>query len=595
MKKKILIIMLMGTLMTYLTGIHVDAEIEILSESTENILGATYKEVKQINNAGILQQYFYLGADFTQGNYRVITGDNYQPDRFYPGTTVTHARNSQELYDDYIIIGGINGDFFESYGVPQEAYIENGDVISSGIGYQGRLVLGFKQNGEVVVGKPIFDGYEMVVKDSNGKERMTLPVKHINVAYQSDPYDVYAYFDNYNTPLPAGISKYDTQLEEYKGAVPKIFGRGIVEVVDRTASHTVGDFRMTIMTENPYVKALVEQGDIISVQRRIVGDFDDVKWAVGLYGTLVKEGEVADPISGIYPDDRHPRSSVGIKADGSIFFVALDGRQPGYSSGATLTEMAELMISYGAVEAYAFDAGGSTTLVTRNDVDDFDVRNSPSDGSPRVVTNSAFLAIQVDFTNDEPHALPDYSTQLNHPESLTVSSSTLLWDQVEHKKVYEVSINGQKIETLLPSLDLKPYINTPGDYEITVKAIGDGIYYSDSEPSEALIYTFEAPQVLSAPDNFVISQGILYFDQLNPHDLYEISINDKTYTIKLNRFNLNTLSLEPGSHQIRIKKIGDGFEYYDSEYTEFVYRIYTAEEEEIKDILGLIKEIINLS
>jgi exopolysaccharide biosynthesis protein len=595
MIKKIMIIGIVFMMTTFISHIDVHAEIDIISESTEEIMGATYKEVKQINNAGILQQYFYLGADFTAGNYRVITGDNYEPDRFYPGTTVTHARNSQELYDEYIIIGGINGDFFESYGVPQEAYIEDGDVISSGIGYHGRLVLGFKQNGDVVVGKPIFDGYEMVVKDQNGKERMTLPVKHINVAYEDDPYDVYAYFDNYNTQLPGGPSKYDTQLVEYKGAVPKIFGRGVVEIVDRTAAHTVQDFHMTIVTENPYVKALVEQGDIISVQRRIVGDFDDVKWAVGLYGTLVKDGNVADPISGIYPDDRHPRSSVGIKADGSIFFVALDGRQPGYSSGATLTEMAELMISYGAVEAYAFDAGGSTTLVTRNDQDDFDVRNSPSDGVPRLVTNSVFLAIQVDFSNDEPHSLPDYSTKLNSPSSISVSSSTLLWDSVENKRAYEVQVNGQTIETILPSLDLKQYINTPGTYEITIKALGDGIYYSDSDPSEVYHYTFVAPEELSPPDDFVISQGILYFDQLDPHDLYEISINDKTYTIKLNRFNLNTLSLGPGSHQITIKKIGDDFETLDSEYVTFIYRIYTAEEEEIKEILGLVKDILLLS
>lgn len=595
MIKKIIIIGIVFMMTTFISHIDVHAEIDIISESTEEIMGATYKEVKQINNAGILQQYFYLGADFNSGNYRVITGDNYEPDRFYPGTTVTHARNSQELYDEYIIIGGINADFFESYGVPQEAYIEDGDVISSGIGYQGRLVLGFKQNGDVVVGKPIFDGYEMVLKDQNGKERITLPVRHINVAYENDPYDIYAYFDNYNTQLPAGPSKYDAQLVEYKGAVPKIFGRGIVEIVDHSAAHTVEDFHMTIVTKNPYVKALVEQGDIISVQRRIVGDFDDVKWAAGLYGTLVKDGNVADPISGIYPNDRHPRSSVGIKADGSIFFVALDGRQPGYSSGATLTEMAELMISYGAVEAYAFDAGGSTTLVTRNDQDDFDVRNSPSDGVPRLVTNSVFLAIQVDFSNDEPYALPDYSTQLNSPTSISVSSSTLLWDSVENKRAYEVHVNGQKVETILPSLDLKQYINTPGTYEITIKALGDGIYYSDSDSSEVYYYTFVAPEELSPPDDFVISQGILYFDQLDPHDLYEISINDKTYTIKLNRFNLNTLSLGPGSHQITIKKIGDDFKTLDSEYVTFNYRIYTAEEEEIKEILGLVKDILQLS
>ena len=59
---------------------------------------------------------------------------------------------------------------------------------------------------------------------------------------------------------------------------------------------------------------------------------------------------------------RHPRTAVGQKADGRIIFVAIDGRQPGYSTGATNFELAQRMVSLGAVTASALDAGGSTTM-----------------------------------------------------------------------------------------------------------------------------------------------------------------------------------------------------------------------------------------
>jgi hypothetical protein len=593
MIKKICSFSLIILISFFLLGFYAHHETTIIYQQEKTILDADYKEVQRtIGAANVLQTYYYLGADFTSNDYRVITGDSYQEDRFYPGTTLAHAQNSQSLYDDYMIIGGVNGDFFESFGVPQEAYIENGDVVSSGIGYAGRSVVGFKQDGTAVFGKPIFDGYELVVKDQSGRERITLPVKHINVAYQADPFDIYAYFDNYNTALPSNVRKYNTVLEEYKGAVPKIFGRGRVNEVEERASFVVSDFNMTIVTENPYIRELVEIGDQISVQRKVTGDFKDVTWAVGVYGTLAEDGSKVDNIIGIDPNARHPRTAIGIKADGSTFFVAMDGRQSGYSSGATLYEMADLMYEYGAVDAFNFDGGGSTTMVTRTENDTFEVANRPSDGSPRLVTNSMFLAVKVNFSNDNPYPIPDYSQALDIPQNLSQDEGILSWDQVDNKTRYEISINDDIYTSNLPTLDLRNIIKQPGLYQIKVKAIGDSFYYSDSNDSIIYDFEYEGPTILEPPGDFVLSQEILYFDQLDPYELYEFNINGKIYEITMNRFNLKTLSLEPGTYEIRVKKIGDGFNALDSEESIYNYRIYTLEELEIKEILSLIKEIL---
>ena len=73
-----------------------------------------------------------------------------------------------------------------------------------------------------------------------------------------------------------------------------------------------------------------------------------------------------------------PRTAIGLDRSGThlILFVA-DGRQPLYSQGATLHEMAQLMIYYGAVNAMNLDGGGSSTLVMRNSLGMVEVVNSP--------------------------------------------------------------------------------------------------------------------------------------------------------------------------------------------------------------------------
>ena len=62
--------------------------------------------------------------------------------------------------------------------------------------------------------------------------------------------------------------------------------------------------------------------------------------------------------------DRHPRSAVGISRNGRyLFLMTIDGRQPGYSEGASTGETAEWLRKLGADNALNLDGGGSTALV----------------------------------------------------------------------------------------------------------------------------------------------------------------------------------------------------------------------------------------
>ena len=74
--------------------------------------------------------------------------------------------------------------------------------------------------------------------------------------------------------------------------------------------------------------------------------------------------------------DKHPRTCIGQKADGSYLIIVVDGRRSGWSSGMTYAQLAKEFVDRGAVFAYNLDGGGSTSLVFQNQV-----LNKPSDAT----------------------------------------------------------------------------------------------------------------------------------------------------------------------------------------------------------------------
>lgn len=56
------------------------------------------------------------------------------------------------------------------------------------------------------------------------------------------------------------------------------------------------------------------------------------------------------------------RTAIGQRQDGIVLFVVIDGRQPGYSLGSSLTELTEVLLRYKAHNAANLDGGASTSL-----------------------------------------------------------------------------------------------------------------------------------------------------------------------------------------------------------------------------------------
>lgn len=89
---------------------------------------------------------------------------------------------------------------------------------------------------------------------------------------------------------------------------------------------------------------------------------------------LVSQGQVVSAGD----NQAEPRTAVGLdQRRRELLLVVVDGRQPGYSEGLTLAELAELMIELGAYEAINLDGGGSSTLVVENAAGKPRILNSP--------------------------------------------------------------------------------------------------------------------------------------------------------------------------------------------------------------------------
>ncbi len=81
---------------------------------------------------------------------------------------------------------------------------------------------------------------------------------------------------------------------------------------------------------------------------------------------ILKDGSVVigdkDEWVGVLTN-QDPRTAVGIKRNGNVVFIVVDGRQPGYSSGMTGRELGGFLADYGVVNAAMLDGGASSEMI----------------------------------------------------------------------------------------------------------------------------------------------------------------------------------------------------------------------------------------
>lgn len=157
------------------------------------------------------------------------------------------------------------------------------------------------------------------------------------------------------------------------------------------------------------------------VIRSAYSSYDDIAEGVGGNTILVKDGKVLSTDAGYLA----PRTSVGIKADGSVVLFVADGRQAPESCGMTNYEVACTMASLGCVDALSLDGGGSSTFVTRREAaSSLTTKNNPCYNVDRPVSTSLLVCSTAEPTGVFDHvAFSAENYECNSSSSVKISVS----------------------------------------------------------------------------------------------------------------------------------------------------------------------------
>ncbi len=186
------------------------------------------------------------------------------------------------------------------------------------------------------------------------------------------------------------------------------------------------------------------------------------RWATGCGDLIVDNGEITDQENWdkAISEARHPRTAIGVKPDGSILALVIDGRSSLYSAGATLYELAAQLVEMGCEFAVNLDGGGSSVMALKEPGEETcDIVNRPSGGGSRICST------YILFVSD---AVPDGVPAALHLEEdgsfILAGSVTLL--------------------TPLAADRAGSLAEVPEDVVITAEkgTVEDGVYFAPSEP-----------------------------------------------------------------------------------------------------------------
>lgn len=100
------------------------------------------------------------------------------------------------------------------------------------------------------------------------------------------------------------------------------------------------------------------------------------------------------------PSGWNPRTAIGQRADGTVIFLCIDGRQAG-SLGGSYADIIDIMVEYGAVNACNLDGGSSTVMLYKDTQGLYDSESKPWDNDIVMINNYSLL-------QKEPRRMPTF-------------------------------------------------------------------------------------------------------------------------------------------------------------------------------------------
>jgi hypothetical protein len=281
-------------------------------------------------------------------------------------------------------VAGVNGDFFTwDEGIPTGMHMESGVLMTPP--HPKRSSLGITDDGTLVI-----DRVAMLGTWQGSSQRR--PLGGLN--QRPGPEGTSLFTPAWGPTTPAAQGTVEITLNPLPPAAPFTDLTGTVIAVKPGGGTPIPPGGGVLVGRGSSAGRLASEapvGQEVTARLILRPQWGGVVDAIGAGPVIVRNGQpVFRALEDLTPSQiipRDPRTGVGQLADGRIVMVAIDGRQPGYSTGLTNFELAQTLVQLGAVRGMALDSGGSTTVA-------FDGRllNRPSDpGGERPVGDGLFL------------------------------------------------------------------------------------------------------------------------------------------------------------------------------------------------------------
>ncbi|CAG7649234.1 hypothetical protein PAESOLCIP111_05823 [Paenibacillus solanacearum] len=310
------------------------------------------------------------------------------------------------------VVAGVNGDFFSYIGVPSGLQIADGEIITSPA--VTKVLLAVMADGTVRLEEQV--AMQAALHDDEG------PVFHVDMVNRTRTRNHTAHAFAYTWRFGDSTRTPDGGVEAVIAAarpgeavklVPGHPWEGIVASVAEASNTPIDGTSLVLsatgakaeelkrrLAPGRAVRLTIGYGKGIQAAKQVLSGSSTLGLA------LLRAGQVPealfDPAVRLN-GDRHPRTMAATK-NGKLYLLLVDGRQPGFSSGITLAEGAQMLQQLGMEHAINLDGGGSTTCYVRLPGDaQASLTNRPSDGYEREVGNA--LAIVSTAPSSELEAL----------------------------------------------------------------------------------------------------------------------------------------------------------------------------------------------
>ena len=262
-----------------------------------------------------------------------------------------------ELCNRTDAFAAVNGGFFYEYGDPVGMVVIDGNMFMSSAGYDPVFVV--DKNGASF--KKIISELSFSIKDEK---------TYINKLNRTGlDGNIVLYTNDYGTTNRAKIK--NTSIRVENDIVTSITKDTIEEVPIKKDSRLISFFGKKASLVN---ELGIKEGDKVNIE--IKPQFGGIYQAYECGSMLVKDGISVVPDKDRWVgnlNNRDPRTAIGIKEDGRIVLIVVDGRQPGYSNGFTGKELANYLVSIGMKDGAMLDGGATSQIFVEGSL-----RNKPS-------------------------------------------------------------------------------------------------------------------------------------------------------------------------------------------------------------------------